>query len=234
MPGDIELGGWLKQSFIDFPRTVATVLFFRGCNLRCPYCHNPSLVDGSMYGVPFSAVLAHVRKRRGIIDGAVLSGGEPTLQGATLVKVAAELRAEGLRIKLDTNGLLPEVLTAIAPDYCALDIKTTPDRYAELGWRGAADSQQQLLSSLAIVKKMGKHAEVRITVASPFITPQSIEVLLPLLEGVENLYLQPFRKHGELLDPLFGPGAAYAPETLDRFRTRFATVVNRCEIRGSA
>lgn len=206
--------------------------FFRGCNLRCPYCHNPSLVDGQTNGIPFSLVLAHVRKRRGIIDGAVLSGGEPTLQGATLVKVAAELRAEGLLIKLDTNGLHPEVLTAIAPDYCALDIKTTPARYAELGWRGAAPPQQQLLSSLAIVKKMKKHAEVRITVASPLITLHDIEALLPLVEGVENLYLQPFRKRGELLDPLFGPGAAYSPEMLDRFRMRLSTVVNRCEIRG--
>ena len=86
MPGGGCRGvaGWLKHSFIDFPGTVATVLFFRGCNLRCPYCHNTALVNGTADAVDIDDVVAFAQRRRGIIEGAVLTGGEPTIHREAL------------------------------------------------------------------------------------------------------------------------------------------------------
>ncbi|MBN1575880.1 MAG: anaerobic ribonucleoside-triphosphate reductase activating protein [Chitinispirillaceae bacterium] len=232
MPGGDRagIGGWLKYSFIDFPGTVSTVLFFRGCNLRCPYCHNPALVNGTTEPVKLDEVAAYLVRRRGIIEGAVLSGGEPTLQ-RELPEVAERLRRLGMKIKLDTNGLLPDMITATAPDYLALDLKTTPSRYGELGWQGGA-CEEAIGQSLAIVKSMGKSAEVRVTMAAPFVGEAEIEVFMTMLQGVRTVYLQPFRVSGELLDPGFAARGHVAIETIHRFRDRLAGVVGRCVVRG--
>ncbi|MBN1308074.1 MAG: anaerobic ribonucleoside-triphosphate reductase activating protein [Chitinispirillaceae bacterium] len=226
------IGGWLKHSFIDFPATVSTVLFFRGCNLRCPYCHNPLLVNGTAGPIAFDEVVSYLERRRGIIDGAVLSGGEPTLHREMLPFVADRIRSLGLKIKLDTNGLLPGMIDNLSPDYLALDLKTLPSRYGELGWRGGADCEAAILRSLSIVRSMGRNAEVRITMAAPFIREIEIEAFMTMLQGVRVVYMQPFRVSGELLDPKFADRGYMAPETIRRFRDRLAVAVERCEVRG--
>ncbi len=233
MPGGdcAGIGGWLKHSFIDYPGTMATVLFFRGCNLRCPYCHNPALVNGTTDPVELDDVIAYLERRKGIIEGVVLSGGEPTLHRDTLPQVTRRLRECGVKIKLDTNGLLPDMISIIAPDYCALDLKTLPSRYGELGWRGG-ECDGRLEQSLSIVKSMEDRAEVRITVAAPFVGDAEIEAFAALLQGVNVVYLQPFRDRGDLLEPAFGSGGHVAIETIRCFRDRLAEVVGRCGIRG--
>ncbi|MBN1758998.1 MAG: anaerobic ribonucleoside-triphosphate reductase activating protein [Chitinispirillaceae bacterium] len=225
------IGGWIKHSFIDFPGTVSTVLFFNGCNLRCPYCHNPELVRGSQTSVNFDEIIAYLRRRPGIIEGVVLSGGEPTLHGSALLDIVRELRTLGLTVKLDTNGLLPEMITAIAPDYCALDLKTSPSRYPELGCN-IQPEQLPLLRSLDIIRAMGNRAEVRITVARPFIDNAVIEEFTVLLSGMENVFLQPLRTTKPLLDPDFDTRNSISAETIQQYRSQLATVVKSCIIRG--
>jgi pyruvate formate lyase activating enzyme len=141
-----------KTSFIDYPARISSVFFFPGCNLRCPWCHNRELVTGGAQDlVSLEDALAHLRKRRGILGGVVLSGGEPCLwkpsaearQGrgsppAGLPDLIAEIKAIPLPVKLDTNGMLPAMLEKLfalketRPDYIALDLKIAPIRYAEL------------------------------------------------------------------------------------------------------
>ena len=234
MSGGIDrcIGGWIKHSFIDFPGTVSAVLFFRGCNLRCPYCHNPELACGTAGTVAFEEILAYLRQRSGIIEGVVLSGGEPTLHEKELPLIVRELRALGLTVKLDTNGLFPGMITTVAPDYCALDLKTTPSRYPELG-DIKRKGEHPLLRSLAIIREMGKHAEVRITVAHPFIDDTVIDEFTRLLDGMETVFLQPFRWNTNLLDGAFGAGHAVPEETLFRYRDRLARVVHHCTVRGT-
>ena len=234
MSGGIDrcIGGWLKHSFIDFPRTVSAVLFFRGCNLRCPYCHNPELALGTTETVFFEEILSHLRKRSGIIEGVVLSGGEPTLHSKALPAIVRELRSLGLAIKLDTNGLLPEMITTVAPDYCALDLKTVPLRYHELG-DVTRSGEHPLYRSLDIIRAMGSRGEVRITVAEPFVDEKAIGVFAELLRGVEKVFLQPFKWSADLLDGHFGEQHAVPAETLKRYRDRLAETVLSCSIRGT-
>lgn len=233
MPDGIDAGicGWLKNSFIDFPGTVATVLFFKGCNLRCPYCHNPDLVRGTLPEVNFNEVTCWLEKRKGIIEGVVVSGGEPTLHETSLRMVVDRLRGMGMKIKLDTNGLNPSAIRNVSPDYCAMDLKTLPGRYGELGWRGAIP-EKQLEESLSIVKSMGENGEVRITVAAPFISPGVIDRFKEMLEGFSRVFLQPVAVRQPLLDHERGPGMVISPEMVTAFREKLAEAVGRCEIRG--
>jgi len=194
------IGGWQKNSFIDFPGKAATVLFFGGCNLRCPYCHNPSLFEdmGTMEERS-NEVWDFLQKRRSMIDGVVLSGGEPTLQ-PDIVTIANSIRNLGYKIKLDTNGLKPETIREISPDYLALDIKTIPENYKTYLNCRISDPQDQLKESISIVKSMGYDAEIRITLAPGIVTVEDIEKISELISGVKNIFLQRFNDKTPILD----------------------------------
>jgi pyruvate formate lyase activating enzyme len=228
----VGLGGWLKNSFIDFPGTVSTVLFFSGCNLRCPYCHNTllvnRLVDASERSPEFWDFL---EARKGITDGVVFTGGEPTLY-PYLKEVSAEIRASGLRVKLDTNGLLPEVVDTFQYDYLALDIKTLPARYGPVLGATRGDVERRLRRSLDQVRVMGENAEVRITVAPRIVDRDVARELSGLLEGVKKVVLQPMDQSVELLDPAYDSLAPVAMDEIREIRATLARAVEQCTIRG--
>jgi len=130
--------GFQGTSLLDFPGKIASLVFFGGCNLTCPYCHNPGLVlDPEQYPeYPVEAVLVQLAERRPFIDGVVVSGGEPTLSPGFL-PFLRQVKGLGLAVKLDTNGLAPPAVLELALaegliDYVALDLKTAPARYGEL------------------------------------------------------------------------------------------------------
>ena len=127
-----------KTSLIDYPGIVSSVIFFPGCNLRCPWCHNRELVLGNAdHLISLEKALTHIEKRRKVLGGVTLSGGEPLLFPG-LGNLIRQIKLMGLKVKLDTNGLLPETLKTLLdteetrPDYIAMDLKTSPERYIEL------------------------------------------------------------------------------------------------------
>ena len=138
-------GVLIKTTLVDFPGKVAASYFLRGCNLRCPYCYNVELIKSDSVLKNLSAeknsdfkspveVLEHLYKRKNVLEGFVISGGEPLLNPATplLIKEAKKM---GYKIKLDTNGTLPLMLESLIlnsdtrPDFIAVDIKTSPEKY---------------------------------------------------------------------------------------------------------
>jgi pyruvate formate lyase activating enzyme len=136
----MNIGGYIKSSLIDFPGTISCVVFTQGCNFHCPYCHNPDLVPmnrGKNELISSDSVFSFLERRKGLLDGVVVSGGEPTLQKG-LVDFLRRVKAMGFRVKLDTNGSRPQVLRVLFAenlvDYVAMDIKTSPDRYAPDLW----------------------------------------------------------------------------------------------------
>lgn len=226
------LAAWLKNSFIDFPGTVSTVLFFSGCNLRCPYCHNPDFIlcpeDRSDLS---DQIWDFLEKRKDTVEGVVFSGGEPTLH-ADLALLMQEVRKIGYKAKLDTNGLLPQIIRRCSPDYLALDIKTVPALYTDFLKAPYKDIEERIGQSIAIVKKMGNDAEVRITVAPRIITREIISRLLPLLEGVAKVFLQPVSFRYEILDKdFFTDTEKIAKEELQQYQTMIRKTAGRCEIR---
>lgn len=231
MPGiDPDITGWLKHSFIDYPGKVSTVLFFSGCNLRCPYCHNPSIVKNLLPPVPFAKIKDYLALRRSIIDGVVISGGEPTIH-QSMLPVAASLRKEKFSIKLDTNGLNPQMIEKCNPDYLAVDIKTSFCRYSELSCV-MNDCKERLTDTLKIVRKMGEQAEVRITVAPLLIDDSVIVELADILKGVAKIYLQPFNRTSELLDPSYKELEPVSQEKIHEYRDYIEQITGACRIRG--
>ena len=139
--------GLVKTSLIDFPGEVAAVVFSFGCNLRCPFCHNPTLVNGSHPEdfISRGEILSFLKKRRNVLGGVCITGGEPLLH-SDLVLLITEIKALGLKVKLDTNGTVPDRLREVKADYVAIDFKTSPEKYGLLigtdaNGKPAADSQ---------------------------------------------------------------------------------------------
>ncbi|NLL13296.1 MAG: anaerobic ribonucleoside-triphosphate reductase activating protein [Fibrobacter sp.] len=222
--------GWQKTSFIDYPGTVSTVLFFEGCNLRCPYCHNPDIVLRKLPQIPWTSVQSFLLRRKKMMEGVVLSGGEPTLH-AILPDLVREIRESGFKIKIDTNGTDPEMISRCEPDYLALDVKTDPLRYAELGCKDP-EFGKKLRNAIEIVKTMGSSAEVRITMASPFISEDVVHRIAELLTGVQKVFLQPLKLTGAVLDSSLGPQNVIPAEQIRSFREMIAPFTGSCIVRG--
>ena len=131
----MKISGLQKMTLLDYPGKIACTVFLGGCNFRCPYCHNSEILDGNAPELMSEKeLLAFLSSRKGLLDAVCISGGEPTLQ-PELPDLLAQIKAMGFLTKLDTNGSRPEVLKALVSgnllDYVAMDIKNSPDRYAQ-------------------------------------------------------------------------------------------------------
>jgi pyruvate formate lyase activating enzyme len=196
-----------KTSLVDYPGKIAGTLFFPGCTLRCPWCHNRDLVLGSEQvdnAVSLDEALRYLEKRRAVLGGVVLSGGEATLYGE-LPGLVRRIKELSLSVKIDTNGMEPAMLERLLqtretkPDYIALDLKVAPWRYAFLGPH-IRDPKKLLETSAAFIRGSGIPHEFR-TLAFPhgFVTPADVESLAPLVDDAP-WYFRPFRP-GTCLDP---------------------------------
>ena len=222
MNGKIQLK---KTSLIDYPGCVSSVFFFSGCNLRCPWCHNRQLVLGEANGkhpegcISPEAALAHLHKRRNVLGGVVLSGGEPCLWEG-LPDLIREIRKLALQVKIDTNGMFPAMLEKLfrskesRPDYIALDLKIAPARYRGLLPPGESphgdntfDPAEALCQSAALIRESGISHEYRTLALPPlmgsdgFITEKDIEALAPLVDD-SPWHFRPF-VGGNCLDPVW-------------------------------
>jgi len=232
----MDLRGWVRTSLLDYPEHIATVLFTGGCNLRCPPCHNRDLVlhPQDVPAVPADEVFPYLARRAGLLDGVVLTGGEPALQ-PDLVPFLRRLRPLGLAVKLDTNGFFPDALeTALAEglvDYVAVDIKAPPDKYPLLAGRPALDLAP-LERSLALLRASAIAYEFRTTVVPGLLDEEDIVAIARWLAGAPFYALQQFRPLNTL-DPALEETAPYAPEALQAMARACAAWVERVEVRGA-
>ncbi|MBO4317356.1 MAG: anaerobic ribonucleoside-triphosphate reductase activating protein [Mailhella sp.] len=202
----MKFAAWQKVSLIDFPGRIAALLFTQGCDLHCPYCHNPDLVPAAGAAPQLDAegeVIPFLKKRVGKLDGVVISGGEPTLH-AGLPGFCAELHDLGYAVKLDTNGTSPAVLSRLLGeglvDYVAMDIKTAPDLYG--GFTAIADAAERVAGCVRMLEESGVPHEFRIPCASPFINEDTFPAVCRLVPRGSLMYLQAIRL-GRVLMPEF-------------------------------
>lgn len=202
------LGGIQKNSFIDFPGKVSAVLFLSGCNFRCPYCHNPELVKGRSDCPAFlneSWVLEFLKKRKGFLDGVVISGGEPTIH-SDLFTLCEKIKSSGFPIKIDTNGSRPKVIQQLLNkglvDYIAMDIKTDPFKYKYFSFTNAGFHPNNILKSIHIIMKSSINYEFRTTCVKPLVNEKIIQNISRLIEGSMLYALQHFR-NDRVLQPDF-------------------------------
>lgn len=226
--------GLRKTSLVDFPGRVAAVLFTPGCNFRCPYCHNAALVrpeaaaDGGLE--PLDEALGLVERRRNLVSGLVISGGEPLLH-EEVPAIAARARALGLAVKLDTNGSHPERIGAVAADYVALDLKTLPERYEAVA-PGVGGAGRKALESLESLRRGRAEYEVRITCVPGLIGPDDMDALAAILDPRDHVVLQAFRPGG-CLDPAWDAKEAWPEAVMVDMVARIRKAAPRARIRGS-
>lgn len=198
----MRIGGLEKQSLIDWEGKVAAVIFTKGCNFRCTYCHNPSLVYPALLDhqpdIPVADVLQYLKSRKEWLDGVVITGGEPSLH-TDLVSFIKSIKALNLKVKIDTNGsnpkLLKKLLSEELVDFVAMDIKTLliPELYDEICGIETTRIVEHIQSSLAILRS-GKIAyQLRTTV---FPKHHNSKRMATLKEQFfeENYSLQAYRK----------------------------------------
>jgi len=208
----MNIGGLLKNSTIDYPGKLSCGVFLWGCNFDCPYCHNPDLVkSGSLRGAEINCqdVYRFIDERKGFLDGVVISGGEPTLQG-DLFDLCKHIKQMGYPVKLDTNGSRPRVIQQLIDeglvDYIAMDLKTEPEKYPT--YIKPDCDMTAILSSIKAIMESGIGYEFRTTCVKPIVTARIIENICQLIQGAAVYALQRFRKT-EMLHPEFFKEADY-------------------------
>lgn len=229
----MTIHGFNKLTLLDFPGKVACTVFFGGCNFRCPFCHNGNLVlhPDREPVVEEEQVFRVLEKRKGILDGVCITGGEPTLQ-RELPAFITRIKSMGYLVKLDTNGYRPEVLKMLVEDrlvdYVAMDIKASPSRYPQVcGLEGLEILKIQ--ESIEYLMEGHVDYEFRTTVMREFHQKEDFEIIGKWLKGCRRYFLQGYRESDFVISPGF---TGYSREQLERFRTQLLKYIPQVEVRG--
>jgi len=231
----MNIKGLYKTSLVDYPGKVSSVIFTGGCNLRCGYCHNPDLACNSdeLEKIEDEEVFSFLEKRKGLIDGITVSGGEPTLDRG-LLAFLRRIKSMGLLVKLDTNGFSPSVveqcLMEKLADYIAVDLKTSPAKYSTLTKRDL--NFNQILITLDIIRKSEVDYEIRTTCVPGFVTLEDITLIGEAVGHVRKWYLQQFVNTHTLIDPESEKLSPYPVRYLELMRDEALKYADRCSIRG--
>ena len=190
-----------KLTLLDYPGRTAATFFTHGCNFRCPFCHNAGLVvRPSESKIEEAELFAYLDKRKKLLDGVCITGGEPLLQ-PDIADFLRRVRAHGYAVKLDTNGSFPEKLAALMDegllDYVAMDIKNAPAKYEETA--GSKGILEKVQASVALLLANKVDYEFRTTVTGNLHTEEDMRAIGKWIAGAKRYFLQPFKDSGDLV-----------------------------------
>lgn len=229
----MEIHGFNKTTLLDYPGHVAATIFTGGCNFRCPFCHNGNLVlhPASEPTIAEEEVFAYLKKRRGILEGACITGGEPTLQ-ADLREFIVRIKELGYLIKLDTNGYKPQIIWRLMEegllDYVAMDVKASLPNYKKASGCPGLDLSR-IEESIAILKSNRIPYEFRTTVVKGIHSVEEFDSIGRLLEGAKTYYLQAFRENVNVLCDGF---EAFPAEIMEKMADMARKYIDKVELRG--
>ena len=226
----MNVQGYQKLTLLDFPGRTACTIFTGGCNLRCPFCHNAGLVRTPLAEANCTdAVLDYLQKRRGILDGVCVTGGEPLLQ-PDLADFLRKIKDMGYAIKLDTNGSLPDRLAALLEsglvDYVAMDVKSSPAGYAAA--TGTEVDVTVYERSVQLIRHSGVPFEFRTTAVGGIHTPEDFAAIAQWLGDVPY-FIQRFVDSGQLLGEGFYP---FSIEEMEHLLTTVREYIPAAKLRG--
>jgi pyruvate formate lyase activating enzyme len=231
----MNIRGIYKTSLIDFPGKISSVIFCGGCNLRCGYCHNPELAcDWKRLALLNNEeVLDFLRKRKNVLEGVTISGGEPTLS-PRIDSFLGQIKELPLAVKLDSNGLHPEVIARLAGkkliDYVAIDLKTSPGKYRDL--TNADIDFSRIAESVEVLRRSGIEYEVRTTCVPGYVTLGDLADIAKAIGHVAKYCLQQFVPTVRLIDSSCEAIEPYPAKTLFQFRDFVLSFADACEVRG--
>ena len=229
----MNIQGFQKLTLLDYPDHMACTVFTGGCNMRCPFCHNASLVlrPGENPAFFEEEIYAFLKKRQGVLDGVAITGGEPLLQHG-LEDFILRVRELGFAVKLDTNGSYPDRLAALIEkgllDYIAMDIKNSREKYAQTVGVPHFDTAP-IEQSIALLRSSGVPFEFRTTVVRELHSALDIEDMGVWLAGDHLHYLQGFIDSGDLIR---GPLSGYDKNQMQDLVNVLKAYVPKAQLRG--
>lgn len=205
----VKIGGFQKLTLLDYPGKVACLVFTKGCNLRCPFCHNASLVTHTQDAgdVTQEEIFSYLEKRKGLLDGVCITGGEPLLQQG-IEEFIESIKALGYSVKLDTNGCFPdklrELLSKKLLDYVAMDIKNSKEKYSLTTGIDNFDISN-VEQSLQALKESGVEYELRTTVVNELHTAEDFEKIAEWVGSTPKYFIQNFKDSGDIISDGLSP-----------------------------
>ena len=227
----MRISGLQKLTLLDFPERVACTVFSYGCNFRCPFCHNAGLVVGELPDeVSEDSFFAYLDKRKGVLDGVAITGGEPTLQ-KDLIPFIKRIKEKDLAVKLDTNGARPDVVKRILDenlvDYFAMDVKNSPKKYSATA--GTDVDLDAVRETISLLITRAPEYEFRTTVVKGFHEKGDFLDIGEMIKGAKKYFLQKFTDSGAILGSGVGP---CSDEEMEAFAEEARRYVPATEIRG--
>ncbi|MBR2800988.1 MAG: anaerobic ribonucleoside-triphosphate reductase activating protein [Erysipelotrichaceae bacterium] len=228
----MKIYGLQKMTLLDFPGHVACTVFLNGCDMRCPFCHNFELVDGTAKPVmEEEELLSFLKKRTGLLDGVAFTGGEPCLH-KDLPELMKKIRELGFAVKLDTNGLHPEMVQKLLEekliDYVAMDIKNSPRKYALTAGMKTVELDR-IKETIALLMNSGIDYEFRTTVVHELHEAEDFKEIGELIRGAKHYYLQAFTDRDTVP---YGGLHAPLPEEMQHYRQLILPYVEDAQLRG--
>jgi pyruvate formate lyase activating enzyme len=229
----MRIGGIQKTSLLDYPERLSAIIWTIDCNFHCPFCYNKNLVFGKTEPIPEAEVLSFLEKRKGLLEGLVISGGEPLLQ-EDLVDFTKKVKSLGYLIKIDTNGMFPEKLKELIGkkliDYVAMDVKAPKKKYNQLA--GVKVDISKIEKSIDIIKNNALDYEFRTTFVPGLLKKEDIIEIAKWLKGAKRFYLQQFKNNPPLVSSKFDNVAPYAKEYLLETLEAIKPLFKNCDVRG--
>lgn len=229
----MKIGDVQRCSLIDYPGLICAIIFTQGCNFRCPYCHNPELVEPSLYGEGTSEAdfFAFLERRRGKLDAVSITGGEPLLQ-RDVVPFIERVRSLGYLVKIDTNGSRPNILQELIKgnflDYIAMDVKAPLDKYSQVV--AATVDPAHIEKSIQLIMDAGIDYEFRTTIVQSLLTEDDVAQIGELIKGANRYALQRFTP-SKTLDPAYLQRDTWPDDRFDGIKRRLEQLVSSVVIR---
>lgn len=229
----MKIGGIQKLSLIDYPGEVGAVVFCQGCNFRCPYCHNPELVNKDLFNecMPEEEIISFLGNRIGKLDAVTISGGEPTVQSDIHIFLK-KLKDMGYLVKIDTNGSMPEILEKLiaekSVDYIAMDIKGPLERYEEI--TNGFSSTDKIKKSINLIMNSNLRYEFRTTIVDRLLKEEDIIAIGKLIGKAQRYALQPFVP-SKVLDESFLNARSISMEIFEKIKSRMEEDIKSVIIR---
>lgn len=227
----MRLGGLQRSSLIDYPGKVCAIVFTIGCNFRCPYCHNPELVDETAEEISESDFFNFLKRRVGLLDAVTITGGEPTVHD-DLIEFITQIKKLGFLVKLDSNGTRPDMLRHLIEnqlvDYIAMDIKAPLRKYEATIARPVDIAN--IKESIALLQEENVLYEFRTTVVKALLPIEDFHEIGKLIQGASLYYLQKFVPT-KLLNPAFHKKTVYSDEEFAELQQIMEQYVKVCQIR---
>ena len=227
----MKICGIEKFSMVDWDTKIVCTLFASGCNFRCPFCHNASLALSNQAPLDENEIFDYLEKRKGLLDGVCVSGGEPTLSH-DLEEFIGKIKALGYKVKLDTNGTNPTMVQNLINkglvDYIAMDIKNSPEKYATTTGL-ASISLDNILESVRIIKSSGIAHEFRTTIIKEFHTENDLKRIADIVDGCDGYFLQQYVDRDSCISHGFTP---IDKTTAENWLNHFIGKAKRTSLRG--